>query len=64
MMNDQRYITETIDVHDYQQSQVYCPMEITKPELDLNYLNTLSGMLKCICIVSGVTLENFSFFSI
>ncbi|CAG9529884.1 unnamed protein product [Cercopithifilaria johnstoni] len=50
-MNDQQYITETIaDARDYQQSQAYYQMEIVKPELDLNYLKTLPGMLKCMCI--------------
>ncbi|EFO25899.1 synaptophysin/synaptoporin family protein [Loa loa] len=50
-MNDQRHITGTItDVCDYQQPQAYYHVEIMKPELDLNYLKTLSGMLKCICI--------------
>ncbi|KAM3721093.1 CKLF-like MARVEL transmembrane domain-containing protein [Dirofilaria immitis] len=50
-MDNERHITQTIiDVHDYQQPEVNYQMQIVKPELDLNYLKTLSGMLKCICI--------------
>uniref|UniRef100_A0A0R3RUM1 MARVEL domain-containing protein n=1 Tax=Elaeophora elaphi TaxID=1147741 RepID=A0A0R3RUM1_9BILA len=50
-MNDQQHITETdTDIRNYQQSQAYHQTEIVKPELDLNYLKTLPGMLKCICI--------------
>lgn len=57
-MNDQQYITGTItDVRNYQQSQAYYQMGSVRPELDLNYLKTLPGMLKCICIVSVFILK-------
>lgn len=61
-MNNQQLITElTTDVHNYQQPEAYYQMEIVKAKLDLNYLKTLPGMLKCICIVSIFILKNFFF---
>ncbi|KAK6106316.1 putative integral membrane protein [Brugia pahangi] len=52
-MDDHHYIMETItDLRDHQQQQVYYQM---KPELDLNYLKTLPGMLKCTCIILDFT---------
>uniref|UniRef100_A0A915PP59 MARVEL domain-containing protein n=1 Tax=Setaria digitata TaxID=48799 RepID=A0A915PP59_9BILA len=48
---DSRQETEAnTDNYRYQQTQSNYQIEIVKPELDLNYLKTLPGMLKCTCI--------------
>ncbi|VDK73782.1 unnamed protein product [Litomosoides sigmodontis] len=51
MSDQQQYITETVtDACSYQQAQAYHQIDGVGPELDLNYLKTLPGMLKCMCI--------------
>ncbi|OZC12655.1 hypothetical protein X798_00286 [Onchocerca flexuosa] len=50
-MDDEQYIMQTIiDVSDDQQSQTNYQKKIVKPVFDSDYLKTISGMLKCICI--------------
>uniref|UniRef100_A0A8R1Y5K2 MARVEL domain-containing protein n=1 Tax=Onchocerca volvulus TaxID=6282 RepID=A0A8R1Y5K2_ONCVO len=60
MDDEEQCIMQTItDVSDEQQPQANYQKKIVKPVFDLDYLKTISGMLKCICIVS--TLDFISF---